>query len=160
MYSNTQFWGNFKTIYQSKLRLKRIDWWRSYTGAFKIAHAICRFNLSILSSKVCTLTLKMEHRMQSSVCHYVCLRKAVWRQKRGSERGGENAKSPAIPFPDILIHFLSRFSVFWHALAQLNAFKASCLSLLFITTRLEPGHISSLSSRADNGKGKWKKKRG
>ena len=51
--------------------------------------------------------------------------------------------------PSLTFAFIS-----FHVLAQLNAFKASCLSLLFITTRLEPSHVSSPASRADNGKGK------
>lgn len=102
---------NCETINQSKFRVKRIDLWPSYTEAVKIAYAgstcLC------LAQKIYTLTLKMEHRMESSVFLYVCLRKAAWGHKNGSERGGENTKSPAIPFPDIFIHFLSRFSVFF-----------------------------------------------
>ena len=73
---------NFKTINQSKFRVKRIDSWPSYTEAYKIAHAgstcLC------LAPKTYTLTLKMEHRMESSVFLYVCLRKAAWRHKNGS----------------------------------------------------------------------------
>lgn len=94
----------------NKFGVKRIDSWPSYTEAFKIAHAgstcLC------LAQKICTLTLKTEHRMESPIFPYVCLRKAAWRHETRSERGGENAKPPAIPVPDIFIHFLSRFFVF------------------------------------------------
>ena len=117
---------NFKTINQSKFTVKRIDSWPSYTEAFKIAHA-CSTCLC-LAQKIYTLTLKMERRMESSVFLYVCLRKAAWRHKNGSERGGENAKPPAIPFPDIFIHFLSRFSVFLTWTRPIKRFQ----SVLFI----------------------------
>lgn len=56
---------NCETINQSKFRVKRIDLWPSYTEAVKIAYAgstcLC------LAQKIYTLTLKMEHRMESSV---------------------------------------------------------------------------------------------